>query len=108
MVSRFGKPSSGEPEHTLSALATSDYHSDGRTWDIKTDSSCGYEVATPAISLDESGNNDVLRRVCEELRVLGPLVNNSCGYHLHIACQDYTWDDLRRLLILWTRYEPFF
>lgn len=84
------------------------FHSDGSTWDVKTDSSCGWEVASPAIRLAENGGNDELKGVCEALTRLQPIVNRSCGLHVHIGCTDFQWRDLQMLMALWARYEPFF
>lgn len=85
------------------------YHSDGRTWDVKSDSSCGYEIASPAILLDESMHNADLKKVCDYL--IGPAdarVTQSCGLHVHVDCGDFSWKELRGLMALWARYEPFF
>lgn len=84
------------------------WRSDGSAWDIKTDSSCGWEVASPAIQLDESGNNAELRGVCEGISSLRPVVNRSCGLHVHVEVQDFGWQELQMLMALWARYEPFF
>lgn len=82
-------------------------HSDGRTWDAKTDSSCGYEVASPAIRLDAEGHNAELAAVCD---VLGRTakVTNACGLHVHVDVSDLSFVQFKRLLVLWARYEPFF
>lgn len=84
------------------------YHSDGNTWDVKTDSSCGYEIASPALHLDAQGDNIELQRVCEALTRLQPVVNRSCGLHVHVDCSDFNWRKLQMLMALWCRYEPFF
>jgi hypothetical protein len=84
------------------------FHSDGRTWDVKTDSSCGWEIATPALRMDEDGHCEELRKGVEAIRALNPLVDRRCGLHVHVEVQDYSWDDMRRLIALWSRYEPFF
>lgn len=84
------------------------FHSDGSTWDIKTDSSCGYEVASPAIRFDNAGHNADLKKVCGALTALRPSVDKKCGLHVHIACPDLTWQQLQKLVALWARYEPFF
>lgn len=84
------------------------YHSNGETWDVKTDSSCGWEIASPAFNLDERGDNNEVRAACNALTAINPLVDSSCGLHVHADCSDYEWKDLQRLIILWTRYEPFF
>lgn len=84
------------------------YHSDGSAWDIKLDGSCGYEIASPALYLNEEGENAELEAVCNALGTLSPMINRQCGLHVHVDCRDFDWNDMRRLLALWARYEPFF
>lgn len=84
------------------------YHSDGSTWDIKTDSSCGFEVASPALRLNDAGHNADLKKVCAALGSLHPSVDKQCGLHVHVECSDLTWQQLQKLVALWARYEPFF
>lgn len=84
------------------------YHSNGQTWDVKTDSSCGWEIASPKLMLDEHGHNEELRKACEGLRRLSPSVNVRCGLHVHVDVSDFTWADLQKLVALWCRYEPSF
>lgn len=83
-------------------------HNAGDVWETKTDGSCGYEVTSPAIMLDDEGDNASLRAVCDSLKTLAPQINRQCGLHVHIEVRDFNWDDMRRLLALWSRYEPFF
>lgn len=84
-------------------------HSDGSSWDVKTDSSCGIEVASPKLLLDENGHNAELRLVCDTLQnVVSPRVDRRCGLHIHVECADFTWRDIQKLIALWSRYEPFF
>jgi hypothetical protein len=97
----------------LSDREASYYHSDGSTWDIKLDSSCGingngFEISSPALMLNDNAENDELRAVCEALTTLRPRIDRRCGLHVHVACQDFDWRDVRNLVTLWTRYEPFF
>jgi hypothetical protein len=84
------------------------YNSDGRTWDVKTDSSAGYEVCSPAIRLDAAGHNEDLRNVCSVLNALDLSVDRRCGLHVHVDVSDFNWEELQRLVSLWVRYEPFF
>jgi hypothetical protein len=91
----------------VASRAASYYHSDGRTWDVKTDASCGWEVASPAMLLDAGGYNEELRLVTKALRDMGAQTNASTGLHVHVDASDLTQDAFQRLLILWTRYEPF-
>lgn len=83
--------------------------SSGRTWDVKNDGSCGYEIASPKIMFDEDGHNQELKSVCEVLRTdMRMRIDRRCGLHVHIDCSDFTWRDMQKLIALWMRYEPFF
>jgi hypothetical protein len=84
------------------------YHSDGTTWDVKTDSSCGWEIASPKLTLDERDENESLDRACLALNAAGAVCDNSTGLHAHIDVSDFNWRDMQRLIALWVRYEPFF
>jgi hypothetical protein len=92
----------------LANRAVGYYHSDGRTWDVKRDSSCGWEVATPALTMNAEGECDELRRACLALTRLTPRIDRTCGLHVHVELTDFDWQDLQRLISLWARYEPFF
>lgn len=82
------------------------FHSDGTTWDVKTDSSCGYEIASPALTLDPDGHHAELREVTTQLAAFGARVSRNCGLHIHVDCSDFDDAALRRLVTLWARYEP--
>jgi hypothetical protein len=86
----------------------------GAVWDIKTDSSAGHvdgaygwEVASPKLKLDASANNEELKAVCHAIARLAPRVNRKCGLHVTVDVSDFSWRDMRNLLVLWARYEPF-
>lgn len=83
------------------------FHSRGETWDVKTDSSCGWEIASPILRLNEVGENEELRGVCTRLEQVGPQIDRTCGHHLHIDISDLHWQEVQRLCWLWARYEPF-
>ena len=82
--------------------------SDGHFWDIKTDSTAGWEIASPALLLSTEGRNTALSNVCAGLNGIGAVVTTSCGTHQHFELPGYDWRDLQRFLALWARYEPFF
>ncbi len=92
----------------LSRRAPGYYHSDGTSWDVKTDSSCGWEVASPKMTLDENGECDQLNRACLGIASVSPRINHQCGLHIHVDVHDFGWQDMQRLIALWARYEPFF
>jgi hypothetical protein len=83
-------------------------HSDGTSWDVKTDASCGWELAAPALMLNEQAENDELRAVTNRVALLKPQINRQCGLHVHVEVRDYDWRDMRNLIVLWARYEPYF
>jgi hypothetical protein len=84
-------------------------HSDGSSWEVKTDASCGFEICTPAFRLNEQGQYPQLREILREIKLSpNPGVNNSCGLHVHVEANDMDWQAVQRLLRLWVRYEPFF
>jgi hypothetical protein len=89
------------------------YHSDGLTWDIKLDGSCGlhgygFEISSPAMRLNEEGECAEMKTVCDAIATLRPRIDRKCGLHVHVDCSDFNWRDVRNLVTLWTRYEPFF
>lgn len=94
--------------HPMNSRSIGYYRSNGTSWDIKTDSSCAFEVAAPALLLDENGHNRELQAVCGALSDMRPVVDSECGLHVHVDCRDLTWKQVQRLLKVWVRYEPFF
>lgn len=80
----------------------------GRAWEVKYDVSAGWEVTSPALMMDADGHNDELLRACDALLALRPIVDKTCGLHVHVDVSDFRWVDVQRLLALWSRYEPFF
>lgn len=95
---------------TMTVQGTGDryYHSNGTTWDVKSDASCGLEVASPALVMMADRHCAELRAGCRALAALTPRVDRTCGLHVHVDCSDFTWEELQRLVSLWARYEPFF
>jgi hypothetical protein len=108
-----GVTSIGGHANRVSDRAAGYYHSSGQTWDVKTDASCGYngrtgwEVASPAMLMDDEGECEELRAVARKLSGLRPRIDRSCGLHVHVEVRDFDWKDLRNLMVLWSRYEPF-
>jgi hypothetical protein len=98
----------GVAQIPLSQRGAGYYHSSGETWDVKTDSSCGWEVASPAMTMNERGECEELQRVTNALANLHPRIDRSCGLHVHVDLSDFVWEDMQRLISLWARYEPFF
>jgi len=77
-------------------------HSDGTFWDLKTDSSCGYEVATPALHWEDWPK---VEAALDALVKAGARIDHRCGVHVHHMALDLRPTGLRRLLLLWAAYE---
>lgn len=92
----------------VSGDGTRYYHSEGGRWDVKSDSSCGLEVAAPALMMNADRHCEELRQGCRAIAALMPRVDRTCGLHVHVDCSDFTWQQLQALISLWCRYEPFF
>lgn len=79
-------------------------------WTCKTDSSCGYEVASRIL-----GSIKSIRRTIEDLNLTaqivdtmkkeGATVNNKCGFHVHVWVGDMGEAELIRLLGYWVKFE---
>lgn len=101
------------PANRLIRAAGGYHRSGGEVWDIKTDGSCGYnhrsgwEIASPKLTMTESGENDELRGVTTALGRLSPRIDRTCGLHVSVNASDFDWWNLRNLIVLWARYEPF-
>lgn len=77
-------------------------HSDGYTWDLKTDSSCGLELCTPALTWNRWSEVEAALQV---LQANDAIISRSCGLHVHHKCEDLRATGLRRLVLLWMTYE---
>lgn len=78
-------------------------HSDGRFWEFKSDSSCGWELVTPALSWKDWPQ---VEAVLAELRECGATTDNACGFHVHHELRDgFDYRHLRRLVMLWVLFE---
>lgn len=75
-------------------------------WDLKPDSSCGYELVSPIIStmrqLKDAAN------VARLVSLAGGTVNERCGFHIHLGIVNLTGDALDRLFRFLSRYEEAF
>lgn len=89
-----------EIEHRL---GVGDYfHSNGSSWDLKADASCGMEVATPAITWK---NWPQVETVCRTLLQNRAEINDNCGLHVHHEIKGFSKTALRRLVLLWGAVE---
>jgi hypothetical protein len=75
---------------------------------VKPDGSCGHEVVSPPLELDEDGHCESLRQTCAALNALAMKVDQNCGLHVHVYAADLTWQQQQQLLAIWIRFEPFF
>ena len=84
------------------------FHSDGTTWDVKRDGSCGYEFASPIMS-GEAGVFDSKIAVEKIREISGPnAVNSSCGIHVTVDVRDHSDRDLIRFMIGYLRAQEHF
>lgn len=81
-------------------------HSTGNQWDIKTDASCGWEVATPKITTTASLAHAA--KVASLITEVGGRINNSCGFHVHVDASGLTTEDREDLVRFGSRYEKAF
>lgn len=77
-------------------------HSDGRQWEFKSDSSCGWELVTPALRWKDWPQ---VTAVLQRLNESGAQVNDRCGFHVHHDLRDFKHRHLRRLMLLWMLFE---
>lgn len=61
------------------------------------------EITSPKI-FGNDGFKEI-ETVCKAWNEVGSMVNNSCGFHVHISAYNYTKEDLRRLLLVWAKIE---
>lgn len=84
-------------------------------WVVKGDASCatggkrwGIELCSPKMKGLDSLNT--LRKVLKNfsgwaLRNKTFMVNNKCGFHVHVDCSDFQGSDLRKLVRLYLKFE---
>lgn len=81
-------------------------HSNGTTWDLKTDSSCGYEIASPVITTYD--HLVKAAKVVEVIKRHGGFVNEKCGLHVHIDMNHIDAATFERVMRFMSRYENAF
>lgn len=94
---------SKELNRTFDNVRVTDYeHSDGTCWHLKPDSSCGFELASPALTWDMWEEvEDAAGILCR----LGAQTTQTCGLHVHHDLSDFSVVQLRRLVVLWATFE---
>ena len=69
---------------------------------VRVDRSCGWELQTPVLR----GRN-ITDCIFEAGRALAAAwVDNSCSVHVHLDARDFTWPDIRRLVLVYEHLEP--
>jgi len=84
------------------------FHSDGSQWDVKYDSSAGYEFASPILS----GSRGIFdaKLAVEKIREVGgaTAANANCGVHVTVDIGDHSFEDFKRLVIGYLRCQKHF
>ena len=81
-------------------------HSEGRRWDLKLDSSCGYEIASPIIE----SYADLLKaaQITHIIQSHGGTVDARCGLHVHVDMNGIESAQFERIMRFMVRYEDAF
>lgn len=84
-------------------------------WDVKMDGSCG--KSTDEFGINEGGYEITsfkacgikqLQHICSvvrKIKKIGVKVNNNCGMHVHVDIQDFSENDIGRLIQAWICVE---
>lgn len=78
--------------------------SDGLSWHVKTDSTCGWEVA----SYKGSGIKDInnISSCLNTIAMHGAVINVDCGLHIHAEVADLNDNDVAKIAAYWIKIEP--
>jgi len=74
-------------------------------WVVKTDASCGWEVASRVMST--AADLYVGADVVSAMQRAGASVNNSCGFHVHVEVADFDMDQVATMIQWWVKFERF-
>jgi len=74
-------------------------------WVVKTDSSCGWEVASRVMSSVADLKKAV--KVVQAMHRAGAKVDCRCGLHVHVEVTDFNRDALATLVQWWVKFERF-
>ncbi len=94
----------------LAVKVTHSYQSsNGTTWDIKNDSSCGYEIASPILS-GKTGIFDLKLATDKIKEALNDdhLPDLDCGIHITVDISDFSKIQIKRLIIGFLKSEHHF
>lgn len=91
---------------------------DGNTWWLKDDGSvtgygtrsdgsrrAGWELASPILSLGQNGARQVSKAVMAVNAENGTHKNASCGFHVHVQCDDLADVGIRNLVLIFTAFR---
>lgn len=78
------------------------FHSNGRTWDVKLDGSCEYELATPRLTRADWPK---VVAVLKALKAAGADVDERCGFHVHHETRGMRTSHLRNLIRMWGAFD---
>ena len=76
---------------------------DNIEWVCKSDSSCGYEIASPV--LNSSNDLEKIRSLVLALKENGAKTSPKCGIHVHIECKDFNIHQLAKVISQWIKCE---
>lgn len=79
---------------------------DNNYWCCKTDSSCGYEIASAVMN----GQKDMykIKKILEALKRENVIYNNKCGLHIHINISDFNNKNITNTILWWIKSEHIF
>ncbi len=69
----------------------------------KRDGSCGYEMMTAPIAGDHISK--CLQELGTALQQDNAAIDKSCGLHVHVNCIDFSWEDIYRLMWVYSQLE---
>lgn len=77
--------------------------SNGSQWHVKTDSTCGLEVA----SYKGKGARGIINiaRIADAVRNAGAKVDEKCGLHIHVEARDFNVHQMSSLYAHWMKIE---
>jgi hypothetical protein len=81
-------------------------HSTGTHWDLKTDSSCGFEIASPIIS--DYAQLIQAVKITDIIKSNGGTVDARCGLHVHVDMNGIDSETFERVMRFMSRYENAF
>jgi hypothetical protein len=83
------------------------WNESARTWNLKEDSSCGYELTSPVLSLNKptlEKLNGILSDLKKSFGRIIP-INHCCGFHAHFEISDLSLNQFKKLVSLFQKFE---